>query len=359
VAVALGLASAAEGQVVQDFKHLCMDTHADPTAAFAAADAAGWTVEPSESQAFASVSGNPDGRVIDWTTPNFRAVTATIPVGDKPHKACFIIARADFAKTATALNALLAQPPSKQTDEVWTWDMFAIGGGFQALSHFTDGQSAQLSLDHPMVNVMLLPLEGHAVIVQYTEDTVLTGSAPGPLAADAGDVMHFRAWIEQDGQHIPLAGEVHLKKRPFSIVLRGSHALNYSIVSSVDKRAIPGKPSEADFQDLFNRFAVGAEPDRDTELFVNQPYDSAPYVRINQIWEESEADHLHRFQSYTIDAAGVATARHDIDRVLYDHGPAVPISQWSRGPIYILITGDPVIAGFPHVDPKYAELVFN
>jgi hypothetical protein len=328
---------------------------------FAAADAAGWTPEPSESQDFGGLSGNPDGRVIEWATPNFRAVTATIPVGEKPRKACFIIAETDFAEAAVQISTLLAHPPSKQTDDVWTWDLFAIDGGLQPLGQFTEGQWAQLSLSYPTVTILVQRIKDQGVILHYTEDPVLTASPPQPLAADAGDVRHFKAWIEQDGRRVPFAGQVHLKKRPFSIVLRGSHALAYSIVSSTDKRAIPGKPSEADFQDLFDRFAVGAEAERDTVLFVNQPHDAAPYVRVNQMWEESEADNRHQFQSYKIDSGGVATARRDIDRVLYDdgHGPAVPISRWSHGPIYVLVTGDPAIEGFPHVDPKYAELVFD
>ena len=359
--------ASAEVQAIQDFKRLCIDTSADPKAAFAAADAAGWVAAPAQGQVFASMSGNPDGRVIARGTPNFRALTVTVPVGEKPHKACFVIATADFGQATAALSTVLSQPPLKRTDQAWTWDLLATDHGLQSTAQFTPGQAAQLTLSSPTVAVAAVHAQtGGYVILRFTEDTVLMAPPPPPLPADAGDVTHFRAWIEQDGRHFPLTGEIHLQRRPFTVVFSGSHVLDYSIVSSLDQSGLAGKTTETDFQELFNRFGVGAEGDRDTMLFVNAPGDPPTHVLTNQFWTERNAGQPQRFQSYTVDSSGVATARRNIDTILVKMTnfeapalPPTPISQWSGGRISILVTGRPPIKDQPHVDAKYAVIVFD
>lgn len=367
VVVCLATAATAQVQAIQDFKRLCIDTHADPKAAFAAADAAGWAAAPAQGQVFASMSGNPEGRVIAPGTPNFRALTVAVPVGPKPHKACFIVAMADFGQATAALSSVLSQPPVKQADQAWTWDLLETDHGLQSTAQFTPGQAAQLTLSDPTVGITAVHSQsGGFVVLRYTEDTVLMAPPPPPLPADAGDVTHFKAWIEQDGRRVPLTGEIHLQRRPFTVVFSGSHVLGYSIISSLDQGALAGKTTEADLQELFNRFGVGAEGDRDTILVVNPPGDPPTHVLTNQFWSERDAGQPQRFQAYTVDASGVATARRDIDTILVKRlsreAPATsptPIGQWSGDRIFILVVGRPPLKDQPHVDAKFAVIVFD
>jgi hypothetical protein len=358
--------SAADVQAVQDFKHLCMDTHADPIAAYSAADTAGWQAVPAGlGQTFVSMSGNADGRAIHQGMSDFRALTVSIPSAVKKHRACFLVARGDFDETKAALGALFGLPPTKQTDKVWSWEVAATADGYKSFSQLTPGQSAQLSAQYPVVNVSANRLDGGVTLV-FTEDTILMAPPPAPLPADAGDITHFKAWIEQDGKSIPLQGQIHLKKRPFTIVFKGSHVLDYSVIGSLGEQALVGKTSEADFAELFNRFGVGAEADHDTSLVVNRSDVPESHVLTNQVWKDSDADHAHRFESYIVSADGRATARRLIDQIFIPrlnrkepYQPATPISQWTGDRIYLLIVGRPPVAGLPHVDPKYAVIRFD
>ena len=240
-----------------------------------------------------------------------------------------------------------------------SWEVSSLDGVLRRSEDFTPKELFQPGRHGPVQTITVVAVRGGVVVFYRELGAERVINPPPPLPADAGDVSHFTAWIEQDGRRQALAGEVHLKKAPFVIVFEGSHVLAYSVAASLDATALAGKASEADLDEVFNPAGVGAEGERDHELFVNPPKDASPVALTVHRWFDNVEGH-HRFASFVVGAGGVATARRDISELLIAHGgPTISIDQWDGRPIYLLVTARPPTADRPHEDPKAAVLLFQ
>jgi hypothetical protein len=356
-----GAARATPAPVVGDLKHLCMDTHAVPSAVYAAADKAGWRNEPRMAETFARIGGDATGRVRGGAGEPTRAVTAVarpLPNG-VPDNRCFLLAPTSLEEAVAGVRDLLALAPSQQAPNQVVWNLSSLDGVLRRSEDFKPKELLQPGRHGPVLMIDVVAIKSGVAIVYRELGAERVIAPPPPLPADAGDISHFRAFIEQDGRPQPLAGEVHLKKAPFVIVLEGSHVLSYAVAASLDPKAFAGGTNEADLEAVFNPFGVGAEGERDHDLFVNPPKDASPVALTVHSWFGENAGN-HRFASFEIDAGGVATARRDIDELFIAHGgPSIPLNRWDGRPIYLLVTARPPTADRPHKDPKAAVLVFQ
>ena len=348
-----------------DLKTLCMDTHAAPAAVYAAADKAGWSSQPQLAGLFTKLSGEATGRVRGNPgagEPTSVVTAAARPLANGvPDNRCIILAPTGFDAAVAGVGDLLGLPPSTQAPNRAVWNLSALDGVLRRSEDYKPRELFQPGRHGPLQTISVIGDQGR-VVVAYRElgaDRVIP--PPPPLPADAGDVAHFKAWIEQDGRRQPLAGEVHLKKAPFVIVFEGSHVFSYSVAASLDPAALAGRTSEVDLEGVFNPLNVGAEGDRDHDLVVNPSQDGAPRPRPLTVhsWFEGEAGH-QRFTSFAKGADGVATARRDITDLFIAHsGHDTPVATWDGRTIYLLVTACPPIAGRPLRDPKTAVLVFQ
>jgi len=359
--LSVGAARAASPSIVDDLKHLCMDTHGVPSAAYAAAEAVGWQNEPGLADTFAKVSGDPTGRVLMTDGRPVRMITVAarpLPNG-VPDNRCVLLGPSDFGQTTASVKDLLKLGPSAESATNVTWNVSTLDGVLRRSEDYAPKELFQPGRHGPSLTIQVVAVQ-NGVAVAYRElGTERIIAPPPPLPPDAGDVTRFKAWVEQDGRHQPLAGQVHLKKAPFVIVLEGSHVLSYSVASSVDPAAFAGKTSQADLEAVFSPLSVGAEGERDHDLVVNLPMTDARSRLTVHSWFDGLAGR-HRFTGYVVDAKGVATARREVDDFFVKPSrQSVPLDQWDGRPVYLLITGRPPMAGFPHEDPKAAELVFE
>lgn len=356
-----GAASADPAPVIGDLKHLCMDTHAVPSAVYSAADAAGWRNEPGMAEIFAKLSGDGTGRVWRGAGEPIRGVTAVarpLPNG-VPDNWCYLLASTNFDEAVADVGDMLKLAPSNRTANQVSWEVAALDGVLRRTEDYKPKELFQPGRHGSVQTVTVVAFKGGVVVLYRELGRERIIDPPPPLPADAGDVSHFSAWIEQDGRRQPLSGEIHLQKAPFAIIFEGSHVLSYSVAASLDPTALAGKNSEEDLEAVFNPFGVGAEGERDHNLFVNPPKGDSPLAMTVHNWFDSDTGH-HRFASFVIGPDGVATARREISDLFVAHGgPSIPMDHWDGRPIYLLITARPPTADHPHKDPKAAVLEFQ
>ena len=335
--------------------------HGVPSAVYAAADNAGWRNEPGMADTFVRLSGDATGRVRGSGGEPVSAVTAAarpLPNG-VPDNRCFLFTQTRFDEVVAGVSDLLGIAPSKQAANQVIWNLSSLDGVLRRSEDYKPKELLQPGRHGPALTINVAAIKNGVVILYRELGTERIVAPPPPLPADAGDVSHFRAWIEQDGRRQPLAGEIHLKKAPFVVVFEGSHVLTYSVAASLDPKALAGRTSEEDLENVFNPFGVGAEGEREHILFVNPPKDASPVALTVHSWFDENAGH-HRFASYEMGPGGVATARREVSEILIAHGGhSIPIERWDGRPIYLLVTARPPTADHPHKDPKGAVLDFQ
>lgn len=162
----------ADSAAAVDFNRLCIATHADAAAAFAAADASGWTRDVVDSNNFAGLSGNPDGREINRGTTAFRAVTAgQIVVGGETRNKCILVSQEPFETFVQELSRVIPAPVGTHTGQQWSWNYVQSGGTFRSLDHMSVEDAARAGQSGaPQVHIVAVPVTGGAIAL-YSEST--------------------------------------------------------------------------------------------------------------------------------------------------------------------------------------------
>lgn len=173
IVLALSLAAPAVAQTstpsaaVSDFKSYCMDTRADPAAAFAAADHGGWTIDTVDSAGFAGVSGSSEGREINRGTTAFRALTAgRTTSGTSTYDKCVIVAQEPFEVAANDLVQVMPVRVGSQSNQQWTWHYVYLDGVARSLDHMSTQDAVRAGQSHnPTINVILLRVDGGEMLI--------------------------------------------------------------------------------------------------------------------------------------------------------------------------------------------------
>jgi hypothetical protein len=270
-----------------------------------------------------------------------------------------MVAVGNPVQAANEVEAALGLPASSKKPNETAWNLIPVDGKLKPLKAIPAAQFSSVSLKAPLVTVVVTPVtSGNGAVFIYEENWKIVAEPAKPLASGAGDVRHFAAFIEQDGRRVPLKGVVHLKKRPFAFSFTGSKVLGYSVLAALDAHALKPKPTEAQLEELFSRFAVVAEPEGSTFLSINADLPKADMSLANHLWAEDPDNKIHLLALSQPGPKNTVTATHRIDRVMVNR-TEIPMEQWSGKHLYVLVSGRPPLDGAPHVDPKYAELIFD
>ncbi len=343
------VATAAE--LGDDFRKLCVATHADAPTVFRLTDAQGWGPAPYSSD-FVQMSGNPDGREIDKGLPGFRVITASKPGGATKPKTCVMMTQAVFDEVIADLQKTYG-PPSDLGSKVATWRMIVASAKLEQLKSLSDPEFSQRSAHQPLGTITLTKSDTAGyVILRYTEDSLLV--RPDTSAGASPASARFKVWIEQGGRRMPMTASIRLSRAPFTIVFEGNRALAYSVVASLDGRDIGDRPEQ-----IVDRFSIGAESDSHDLLFVNGARRTADQTLTNHFWDNGERGAGRQFQSYTVAGGGLATARREVRTFVLDDGEQDPVNQWTGATIHLLVVGRLGGDTGSFVDPKYLVIAFQ
>jgi hypothetical protein len=181
-------AASAQSPAASDFKRICLDTSADPVAALAAADAAGWAQDAMRSKDYASLSGGSEGRVFQPGTTNFRIFSAGETVSNYQTRSaarvriirkCTLLAVEPFDDVAAQVAQLLPIRVGDQTNEQWSWRYAIVDGKHLSLDHGSVEDAVKAGQAEGGQLLLVLVRINGGIILQFTADDPDAAPKPG------------------------------------------------------------------------------------------------------------------------------------------------------------------------------------
>jgi hypothetical protein len=175
----------------------------------------------------------------------------------------------------------------------------------------------------------------------------------------------WSVYFRQSNKTIASQPEVKLKKTPFEIVFQGPKDTGYAVLASEQCDEMVNLTSQARIDEVLRPTSVGAEKgDRtDRELMVNAPGLVKASQGTAQLWvEDTQNDNLS-FQKFKPNPQGRATAVREINAIFLfttaPEGKVIPIAQYPKSSICLLLSGMPPAGKFIHGSPKVFKLTFE
>ncbi|MBV9571072.1 MAG: hypothetical protein JO056_07520 [Alphaproteobacteria bacterium] len=170
--------------------------------------------------------------------------------------------------------------------------------------------------------------------------------------------------IEQDGNTIPFAGDVHLKRKPFTFVFTGPSAMGYVVVASREQADLATRTSSSHIAKIVSPYGIYAQANGSQTLIVNGPGQIAAGTNGAHDWYKEDDVEVDSFQSFTIAPDGTATARRDVSKIMIgadksEQRKTSDIAAYDGGPIYVIVTGNPPVGHMSHLTPRFAALIFD
>lgn len=189
--------------------------------------------------------------------------------------------------------------------------------------------------------------------------SLLAGSAQA--AKDEG----WSVWVEQDGNKLPFQNEVHLKKKPFTLVFQGKKGFSYCLTGAVTESDLAGRKTKEQVAPILNPGLIIAEKrnGEGTLLAVNNAGAIAAEESVAQNWSLDESSHSNDFQQYSVNAGAIATARRDVGRIFFntnfDVRGNLPVADFPKNKIYVLISRVTEDGELEDAAPKLASIAFE
>lgn len=179
------------------------------------------------------------------------------------------------------------------------------------------------------------------------------------------DTEKWSVSVAQGKQKFLNPAEVHISKAPFRLVFSGPSNFGFAVLASVDCSELKPLTTPERISQAIRPTNIIVEGNAADNRFLSVNGEGAIKAEDNgaHVWQESQEDATHSFQSFKVDARKQLTGTREVNEIVlsnsYKDSATFPVASYPRNMICLLVTGLPPVGRMAHDAPKLISIHFN